>query len=741
VVSEAVAIEKLIYQGSTLLVFVTTAFLGIVAFKSNRAGLINKIFLLFSFSISSWSICLFFNTIASTASAALLWVKCLHGFALGIPAFFFLLTIAITQNQRKVHRIFYVVALLILVNVAIAFSSAFVGVSYNPGFGFFVAVPQKLYPVHLATFFSLAVCAFWVLIRGYIQANSSRKLQLRYFLLASLIGSLGGVTNYFINYRIKIFPVYPLGNYTIILYTLITMYAIVRYRLLDINLVITRATVFMIVYAAVLGVPLAGALVWQRQLEQALGSMWWVGLWVAVAVLSTTAHYANLYFRQRAEERLLEEQRRYQTVLRQAAQGMTLIKEMGKLLNLIVHILTRTVRITHAAVYLLDKEAKVYVLRACRGAGGPDVGHMLPADSLLIAELGKQKGAVVQEEMKLELQGGGGTAQLAGAERGMGAIEAAVIVPSFVEEKLIGFLVLGEKKSGKMYSEDDLQVFEVLASQAALAIENAQFYDELQRTQADLFQTAKMATLGQMAGGMSHQINNRFYVLTILAGTMKAALAAAGWDGVGPELKELVEKSKVTFQKIEDNAIRGGDIVKTLLRFSRPSRGDQKPVSVQEIVETALDVVQYKIKLEELDFSKDYEPDLPLIHGNVNQLADSLFNLFSNAYDAIQSKQERLKPPDFRGSIAVTVRTVQQGRVQLTIRDNGIGMSPQEVSQLFIPFFTTKATSEKGTGLGLFVIKRIVEHHGGQIQATSQFGEGTAFIITLPAAQPAQAVA
>lgn len=322
----------------------------------------------------------------------------------------------------------------------------------------------------------------------------------------------------------------------------------------------------------------------------------------------------------------------------------------------------------------------------------------------------------------------------------MGSIHAAVIVPSFVEEKLLGFLVLGDKKSGKMYSQDDLQVFEVLASQAALAIENAQFYDELQRTQADLFQTGKMATLGQMAGGMSHQINNRFYVLTILAGTMKAALEAASWDQAAPEQQALVQRSMATFQKIEDNAIRGGDIVKTLLRFSRPSRGDQKPVSVQEIVETALDVVQYKIKLEELDSSKEFDERLPLVQGNVNQLADSLFNLFSNAYDAIQAKIERLKPPGFRGSIAVRAKTVQ-GKVELTITDNGIGMTPQEASQLFIPFFTTKATAEKGTGLGLFIIKRIIEHHGGSIQATSRFGDGTTFRVTLPAAQQEQAVA
>ena len=249
-----------------------------------------------------------------------------------------------------------------------------------------------------------------------------------------------------------------------------------------------------------------------------------------------------------------------------------------------------------------------------------------------------------------------------------------------------------------------------------------------------------MASLGQMAGGMSHQINNRFYVLTILAGTMKASLQAAAVEQMRPELQDLVQKSIATFQKIEDNAIRGGDIVKTLLRFSRPTRGDQKATSIQEMVETALDVVQYKINLAELDFAKEYDEGLPLVHGNLNQLADSLFNLFSNAYDAIQAKIERLKPEGYRGSIRVQAKQVN-GKVELTITDNGIGMSQQEVSQLFIPFFTTKATSEKGTGLGLFIIKRVIEHHGGTIRATSRFGEGTSFIITMPAAQPQEQVA
>ena len=124
---------------------------------------------------------------------------------------------------------------------------------------------------------------------------------------------------------------------------------------------------------------------------------------------------------------------------------------------------------------------------------------------------------------------------------------------------------------------------------------------------------------------------------------------------------------------------------------------------------------------------------------------ESLFNLITNAYDAIQKKAELLlskemnphpdDPSPYRGRLVIKARTERkdgQGWIILETRDNGVGMSPREVESLFIPFFTTKATSEKGTGLGLYVIHRIIEKHGGTISATSTYGGGTVFTIRLP---------
>jgi signal transduction histidine kinase len=598
----------------------------------------------------------------------------------------------------------------------------------------YFATPGPLYFWAVLFFLAYATIGLLFLFKAYINSSGIRKNQLKYLFWSSLFGYIGGSANFLLVFNVNIPILNPFGTYAVPLYVLATTYAIIRYRLMDINLAITRTAVFMAVYALVLGIPLLTALSFQLQLQQFFGHRWWVWLWVVCALLSTLAHYANLYFQRRADNKLLQEQRRYQQTLRQAAQGMTLVKDMQRLLTLIVHILTRAVKVGHASVWLLDKDTHRFVLRAMRGHDGVAIGESVEGEHPLIQYLFKEKASIVQEELRLMLQGGG-MDHLKPVVEEMHRIGAAVMVPSFVEERLMGFLVMSEKRSGKLYSSDDLQVFEVLASQAALAIENAQFYEDLKSTQAELFQTAKMATLGQMAGGMSHQINNRFHVLTILAGTLKSTMKELDPTSLEAQrLRELWGKTLEILTKVEENAIRGGDIVKTLLRFSRPGKVETKPIPLQEIVAAAKDVSQYKIDMGTIDFIQEWPENLPMVIGNLNQLADSFFNLITNAYDAIQAKKEKLNLPDYRGRIAISGHPAVNGMVSVDIQDNGSGMTKQELEQIFVPFFTTKATAEKGTGLGLFVIKRILEHHGGNIAVSSTPGEGTTFTIFLPAA-------
>ena len=494
-----------------------------------------------------------------------------------------------------------------------------------------------------------------------------------------------------------------------------------------------RTSLYALGYLALIGLPQVGLFLARRFLQGLFGAEWW---YVPFFVMLATAIVAPLLYtilQKRAQERFLQEQQRYRQTLMQAAQGMTLVRDLKKLLNLIVHVLTRTVKTDNASVWLLDSKRSKFVLQALRAQDGVKLGDTIPVDHPLVKQILQERHSIVR-------------AKHPDVAEEMVRMDAVVIVPSLAEDRMIGFLALGRKKSEKPYFADDLEVFEILANQAALAIENAQFYEELKRTQADLFQTAKMASLGQMAGGMSHQINNRFHVLTILAGTLKATMKDLKPGSLEAEkLDELWARTLETLTKIEQNALQGGDIVKTILKFSRPSQ-EYQLVSMAQILTTMLEVVSYRVNLSLVDVVQEIPQDLPQVKGDSNQLADSLFNLVTNAYDAIQKKAEMIQekqiapsskdPVPYRGRIRFRARVEPAGQkswVVLEVDDNGIGITKEELENLFVPFFTTKATAEKGTGLGLYVIQRILQQHGGAITAHSIYGVETTFTLKVPA--------
>ncbi|MDP2940226.1 MAG: ATP-binding protein, partial [Candidatus Omnitrophota bacterium] len=326
--------------------------------------------------------------------------------------------------------------------------------------------------------------------------------------------------------------------------------------------------------------------------------------------------------------------------------------------------------------------------------------------------------------------------KLASLEKEMRLIDAAVVVPSFVEEKLLGFIVLGEKISGKIYSQDDLSVFSVLANQAALAIENAMFYEQIKETQSQLFQAEKMATIGTMANGLSHQISNRLHALGLIAADTMDALNMAEKKGALEDVHELLAKIKYAMERIQDNVKQGGEVVRGLLKYSRPGEAGFEPINFDALIRASLEMVQYKVRLSEIDFVRDYHEDLPKIKGNFTQLQEVFFNLIDNAYDATVQRKQELNEENYKGKITVSCHAnVKDGFLEIRFEDNGIGVAAEDNEKLFTPFFTTKTSSKKGTGLGLYVIQKIITaNHHGKIHFESEYKKGTTFIIELSVA-------
>ena len=239
---------------------------------------------------------------------------------------------------------------------------------------------------------------------------------------------------------------------------------------------------------------------------------------------------------------------------------------------------------------------------------------------------------------------------------------------------------------------------------------------KLSEAQRQVYQSQKLAAVGQLAAGVAHEINNPLTgVLSYSSFLLKRAEDK-------PEFKEDLEV-------IVRETKRCREIVKDLLDFSRQSPSEKHASDINEIVERAIRIVQTQLVAHRVDLKKDLGTDLPKIHADANQIQQVIVNLLLNANDAIG---------EGGGTIALSTKRemnddANQTRatgVEIGLQDSGCGIPSANLQRIFDPFFTTKGP--KGTGLGLAVAWGIVENHNGRIEVESEVGKGTTFRVLLP---------
>lgn len=720
-----------VFAASSLILFVFSFVLSILISIFGKAKL-NRIWALFNLSVAIWALFIFFASNTHNEGAAILYWKLAHIGGLFISIFFYhTICVFCDINRKKTILFAYSQGIFFL---SLCFTDLFissVSIAFN---SFYYNNATVTYSIALTFWATFSILGLFELFRNYRTATGTNRNKIRYLFLGFLIGFLGGGTYFMPMYGLK---VYPIGNFTIPVYSVIVTYAILRYRILDIRIAVTRTGLFLAVYTLVLGLPFALAARTKYLLIAAYGPNWWIIPLAAMAALATIGPFFYVHLQRKTEEALLKEQRRYQNTLKHAAIGMTRIRNLQKLLSLITHIVTKTVRIDYAAIYLYTAQTNEFTLQVFR-EGNRERRRVPPvklsADSPLIRWLHLNKDPMIYDEIKRVLQDAPNPVGRK-IEEQMRHILASVIIPSFLDQKLSGFIVLGDKMSGQIYTSDDLNVFQVLASQAALAIENAQFYEDAKEMQAQIAQAEKMATIGTMADGLSHQINNRFYALSLIAGDTIDTIKLTDTQKCSPEIQEMIKNINAALEKIQMNVTQGGEVVKGILKYTR--KGDHKldPIDLDQIIDATLEMVKYKVKLTELDIIREYPQETPKILGNLVQMQEVFFNFIDNAYDAIVERRNTLKEEGYRGRITISARRLEE-RLEITVRDNGMGVKKEDSRKLFTPFFTTKISARKGTGLGLYVIRNIItEHHGGRIAFDSTYKTGTSFILELPIAK------
>lgn len=723
--------------------FLLAAFLGILSFVRSHRNPTRLAYGFFATSLSFYAFFYFLWQFAANEQTAVFFFKlCIIGVVL-INNFFVQLTHALLGLSDKFKKRLLVTYVLNAIFCFCALGSFYESWAWKYTYGYW-PIPTTVFHVYLFWwFFQVFYCFYYLWNHGVLKSEGRLKQQCEWVFWSSLIGFIGGASNWFVWYGIN-FPPYLNGG--IAIYALCLAYAIVRYRIMDIQLVITRTGIFVLIYCTIIGIP--AFLIFQMRdiLERQIGSNWWLLPAGLFSVLSFGGPFIYLTLQRKAEALLLKEQLRYQQTLLQASRGMTLIKDLEHLLKLIVHILTKTIRITHARIFLWDNSAKQFVCKAERGDHHKKGKDIIPEQSALIQRIKDIKEPLMLEEIRSQ----GAVSQKLSNEV-VAEIEdlgGAVIVPSFVQERLLGFVVLGNKHSQKAYTESDLDTLVTLANQAALAIENCIFLTEFEHQQAHFFQTAKMADLGTMASGIGHQVNNRFNVIKLGAESALMVelrrLARCSEAGNSETIKAIAVALTDTCQRIAKNAEHGGEIVKRLLDFSRLAQGF-KLMDVKEAIESSVRLWECKHDLREIEFQMEIANDLKRIKGNFSEVEEVLFNLLDNATDAIKMREEAFqlgnlpRPAESqRDAIWLKAENSElngKPHVLITVRENGIGMDEETQKKIFVPFFTMKATAIKGTGLGLYIIRRMVDAHQGRIKVESEYGKGTMFYIYLPSAE------
>jgi two-component system NtrC family sensor kinase len=246
---------------------------------------------------------------------------------------------------------------------------------------------------------------------------------------------------------------------------------------------------------------------------------------------------------------------------------------------------------------------------------------------------------------------------------------------------------------------------------------------ELQRAHDHALRFEKMASIGKMAAVVAHEINNP------LSGILTYAKLLRKWVERGEAATEKRAETAQCLELIAAESRRCGDLVKNLLTFSRTSAVNIQPSDLNAVIERALRLVQHQLELANIHLQLDLSASLPLALCDAPQIEQVMLALIQNAIDAMPKG----------GNLWLATRTSgAKKEIEIEVRDDGMGIPPEILPQIFEPFLTTKESGH-GVGLGLAISRSIMEQHNGRIAVYSEAGRGTRFNLSLPVAKAVDA--
>lgn len=686
-------------QSSLLAAIVTGAIAVAIQIRGRRSEL-HTYFVVLNYVLAAWNLCSFLFQV----TGGLMWFRASLFAALIIPwaglrFFQTFLGEASILARRATHVTAVLSGLLTPVIASPLYDNSYVHV--------FLLV---------YVFVILYLCMFFIYRR--LRAAQSRVERGRLWYL--VIGGLVAITFSLTDYLPKLDVFFPtVGNVFTVIFMYFLSQILVQYRLLDLNELFGKIAVL-----GLLGTLLAaiyGLLIFL--VGDQPGLLFFTSLVASFVVLILFEPLKSL-----VEEKIvrysLREHFEFERQLASLRREMANVLELSRLVELIFERFENSRRITHASLYLLEDAAHAY---KCIGHVGPAPEPTLDGiqsraliDTLregspiiresIHDELLELKQVVAEEEKPSEeitLR----YEQLESILDSMEMLKAGVVLPILSESRLIGLLGIWDERVAEAFSKEEIRSAAQVASQVAIVIENSRMVEKLRERD-------RLAAIGEMSAGLAHEIRNPL-------GAIKGAAQLLA----DPELvedDELEEFLGIIIEEVD----RLNNVVSQFLDYARPDRTAFEALDLNTCIERTVSLMKQEAEDHEVAIELELSTELPEVSGDMQRLTQVFLNLGLNAVQAmepggtlsISTSIVTRKEPGLGGTLSRDV-------VQARFADSGKGMSPEELQNIFIPFFTTK---QDGTGLGLPICQRIIKSLGGAIEVSSQQGEGTIFHVYLP---------
>ena len=688
----------------------------------NPGSRLNRVFAYFASAMALWNLGVFLLRTSSTPDAALMCEVVIHVGVILLPALYYhfvLIFLDATTKHRPSLALAYAIA-LVYSAINLSGTPLFLkGVTWT--YWGWAPATGPLYVPYFLAFNALLIYGLQHLTKANRGIDSSfRRNRGTLILLGTLVSLAGGLIDFSRFIVARFIPaadqMYPIGIPANMIFALMLGTSIVRYRLFAVDLAVKKAAVYGVIGTAMTAVLFTIT----RALEQWFGladidTLWLVlplGFFITL-LIGPWGHAVEDRI-----QRLMFSQRTgcYDTLL-SLSKRMSTILNFNELVDTLVQGLVRGVPVTHAALMVRDPDTDTYV--NYREQTSLDEGSgvdMLRADSPIVRWLVDNEGVLVKEEAKLNPRI---ARYFETAEGELDAIRAALIVPLKIENNLNGILLLGEKLSGEIFDAQELDVLSLLATQAAIALENARLYEGLAASNLRLMEASRLKS--QFLANMSHELRTP---LNSIIGFSKVLLNRLDGD--------LSERQDAYVRSVHNSSRHLLELINGILDFSRIEAGkfEMRPetVSLHAIVDECIESSVPLVRDKRLKIEKDVPVDLPEIYADRIRVKQVLLNLVSNAIKFTAT-----------GRIVVQVRR-EANMVHVSVADTGIGISPTDLGRLFEPFQRLDnplAQQADGTGLGLAISKKFIELHRGRIWAESRESHGSTFHFTLPLAAAA----